>query len=123
MAARGKGESAKVLSSAFPVGDRAGAIPGILMSQGVSLQEAASGQGCHDRAGPSRADPGGRRLGRLPGRPVTGRVPLASRDPERRRSPLEPVVVRAPLERGRVARRSEPRVGAIFDRDELFDAS
>jgi hypothetical protein len=40
MAARGMGESAKVLSSAFPVGDRAGAIPGILMSLGVSLQEA-----------------------------------------------------------------------------------
>jgi hypothetical protein len=56
---------------------------------------AASSQGCHHLAGRSRADPGGRRLGRLPDRLVSGRVPLASRDPESGRSPLEPVVVRA----------------------------
>jgi hypothetical protein len=40
MAARRTGESAMVFLSAFRVGDRAGAIPGILMSLGVSLQEA-----------------------------------------------------------------------------------
>ena len=39
MAARRTGEPGMVFSSAFRVGDRAGAIPGILMSLGVSLQE------------------------------------------------------------------------------------
>ena len=134
MVARRTGESAMVFSVRVSgEGSRRGD-PGILMSpQGELEGGAASGQGCRHLAGPGRADPGGRRLGRLPDRLVSGRVPLASREPESGRSPPEPVVVRARFERDRVRRGDpgSPRArrpasvgsGLIFDRDELFDAS
>jgi len=93
---------------------------------------AASGQGYRHLAGPGRVDPGGRRLGRLPDRLVSGRVPLASREPES--GSVAARARRGPSAIGARARRATrrswisssppsggPWVGAISDRAGLFD--